>query len=101
MDSKGAVEKIRQLRKTADFNHAAHSHSVIDFSRSAFAGHIERVPGNGRPNRWYRNDVTLSLRQEEGWREGLNEMTVYAGRAELRAQRFGSARFRKSVETWV
>ena len=37
---KTAVEKIRQLRETVDFNHAVRSHSMIDFSRGAFAGKI-------------------------------------------------------------
>ena len=40
---KTAVEKIRQLRETVDFNHAVRSHSMIDFSRGAFAGKIEKV----------------------------------------------------------
>lgn len=46
---KTAVEKIRQLRETVDFNHAVRSHSMIDFSRGAFAGKIEKVLVNGKP----------------------------------------------------
>ena len=75
---KTAVEKIRQLRETVDFNHAVRAQSMIDFSRGAFAGKIEKVLVNGKPNRWYRNGVTVSLRPENGWREGLNEVTVRA-----------------------
>ncbi len=75
---KPAVDKVRELRKTVDFNHAVRAYSMVDFSRDAFSGNVEKVLVNGKENRYYRSGVTISLRPEQGWREGLNEVAVRA-----------------------
>lgn len=75
---KEAVEKVHKLREFVEFNHAVRSHSMVDFSRAAFAKNIEKVLVNGKGNRYYRNDVTISLRPEQPWQEGLNDVLVRA-----------------------
>ena len=73
-----AMKKLAVLRETVDFAHAPRANSFVDFSRAAFDGGVEQVLVNGQENRFHRNGVTLSMRPQKGWNEGLNTVSVRA-----------------------
>ena len=73
-----AMKKLAVLRETVDFAHAPRANSFVDFSRAAFNDGVDKVTVNGQENRFHRYGVTVSLRPQKGWNEGLNTVTVAA-----------------------
>ncbi|WP_276744022.1 hypothetical protein [Victivallis vadensis] len=73
-----AMKKLAVLRETVDFAHAPRANSFVDFSRAAFNDGVDKVTVNGLENRFHRYGVTVSLRPQKGWNEGLNTVTVAA-----------------------
>lgn len=73
-----AMKKLAVLRETVDFAHAPRANSFVDFSRAAFNDGVDKVTVNGLENRFHRYGVTVSLRPQKGWNEGLNTVAVTA-----------------------